>query len=162
MILNKNYSAETVDAAEIQNMLDALDMSFVISPLLILPLVFIIFMVIFKIPAIPGLMLSVFMGVFCAIFVQGHNISSVGYVLQYGYVSETGNAMVDELLQPRRSSVYDVDIITDFVFFEFWWGYERDRHAGNHRKEHLEICKKRWFSDFLYHLHLRFYEPCIW
>lgn len=69
MILNKNYSAETVDAAEIQNMLDALDMSFVISPLLILPLAFIIFMVIFKIPAIPGLMLSVFMGVFCAIFV---------------------------------------------------------------------------------------------
>ena len=43
-------------------------------------------------------MLSVFMGVFCAIFVQGHDISSVGYVLQYGYISETGNAMVDELL----------------------------------------------------------------
>lgn len=98
MILNKNYSADTVDAIEIQKMLEALDTSFVISPLLILPLVFIIFMVIFKIPAIPGLMLSVFMGVFCAIFVQGHDISSVGYVLQYGYISETGNAMVDELL----------------------------------------------------------------
>ena len=98
MILNKNYSADTVDAIEIQKMLEALDTSFVISPLLILPLVFIIFMIIFKIPAIPGLMLSVFMGVFCAIFVQGHDISSVGYVLQYGYISETGNAMVDELL----------------------------------------------------------------
>lgn len=98
MFLNRNYTAETMDVVMIQTVMDTLQETFYISPMLLLPLVFIICMVFLRIPAIPGLLLSVAMGLLCAGIFQKADFSLMGTVLQYGYVGDTGNAMVDNLL----------------------------------------------------------------
>ncbi len=97
-VLNRRYTADTMDVAMIQQTMETLKETFYISPVLLLPLAFIISMVIFKIPAIPGLMLSVLMGLLCAGVFQGADFTLMGEVLQYGFTSETGNVLVDELL----------------------------------------------------------------
>lgn len=82
--------------------------------------------------------------------------------MQYGYVSETGNAMVARMLTRGglQSMMWTLSLI--LCSLSFGGVMSVTGMLETHRKEHLEICKKRWFSDFLYHLHLRFYEPCIW
>ena len=98
MFLNRKYTSDTMDVVMIQTTINTLKETFYISPLLLLPLVFIICMVFLRIPAIPGLLLSVAMGLLCAGVFQKADISLMGNVLQYGYVGDTGNAMVDNLL----------------------------------------------------------------
>lgn len=97
-LLNRRYTADSMDLEMIRQTMETLQEAFHISPALLLPLVFIISMVIFKIPAIPGLMLSVLMGLLCAGIFQGADLSTMGRVLQYGFLSETGNVLVDDLL----------------------------------------------------------------
>lgn len=98
MILNFKYSGGDSTATGIQEVLESLKEQFVISPLLMLPLLVLILMICFKIPAIPGLVVSMLLGVVCAIFVQGQSIEVIGTVLSYGYECQTGNEALDELL----------------------------------------------------------------
>lgn len=99
IIINFRY-VSSVDAVgeSINEMLAALRDSFTISPLLIIPVILIIVLIVFKIPAIPGLILNIVLGIFCAMAVQGMDVATVGNVLEYGVSSETGNAMLDDLL----------------------------------------------------------------
>lgn len=99
IIINFRYvsSADAVGES-INEVLTALRDSFTISPLLITPVILIIVLIVFKIPAIPGLILNIVLGIFCAMVVQGMDVATVGNVLEYGVSSETGNAMLDELL----------------------------------------------------------------
>lgn len=76
----------------------ALAKHFTISPLLLLPLLILFCMIYFKLPAIPGLIASVALGIFCAFAVQGTSISAMGKYLSYGYTMESGNQMLDKLL----------------------------------------------------------------
>lgn len=97
-ILNFRYTSHAGLNDSIAAVTDALAQNFVISPLLILPIFVLIAMVIFKIPAIPSLMLSVAIGVFCALGFQGCGIAEIGTALQYGFEATTGNEMLDTLL----------------------------------------------------------------
>ena len=54
-----------------QQTLDTLAANFVIHPLLLLPPVLVLVMVIFRIPALPGLMAAAMLGILSAVFVQG-------------------------------------------------------------------------------------------
>lgn len=98
MILNFKYSGGDGTSTGIQEVLVSLKEQFVISPLLMLPLLVLILMICFKIPAIPGLVVSMLLGVVCAIFVQGQSIEVIGTVLSYGYECQTGNEALDGLL----------------------------------------------------------------
>ena len=97
-ILNFKYTVATVDQNLVGGVLTALQSSFHITPVLLIPPLFIIGMLIFKMPAIPGLIFSVFLGIVCGVTFQGADISTIGTVLQYGYESSSGNAMIDDLL----------------------------------------------------------------
>ncbi len=71
---------------------------FVISPWLLLVPASIIMVMIFRIPAFPGLMMGSILGVLCAIFVQGAEPSMVLTALYDGYSIQVANETLNELL----------------------------------------------------------------
>ncbi|MFT9497586.1 Na+/H+ antiporter NhaC [Anaerosolibacter sp.] len=96
--LGMKYAGQELNVAEINTLLDALSSQFTITPLLLLPPILVIAMVIFKVPAIPGLIGGTILGgIFAAIF-QGASLGDVINAAHYGYESATGVAAVDELL----------------------------------------------------------------
>ncbi|AST95619.1 Na+/H+ antiporter NhaC [Shouchella clausii] len=87
----------TASFADIERTMASLQENFVLSPwLLIVPLAVIVF-VMFKVPAIPALVVGIVLGFFSQIYVQGDAWSIAVSTLQNGYVIDTGNHMIDEL-----------------------------------------------------------------
>lgn len=79
-------SQATADISTISEFKNILSDSFVISPILLLPPVLIIVMVIFKIPAMPGLLVSVLLGSLSAYYIQGGvSLGDILGSLHYGY-----------------------------------------------------------------------------
>lgn len=98
-ILGYNQAGDIVDSIAVTEELQRdLKEIFVISPWLLLVPSFIIVMMIFKIPAFPGLMIGSTMGVLCAIFIQDADPSMVLNSLYDGYSMETDNKTLNELL----------------------------------------------------------------
>lgn len=98
MIVNLKFVSTSSIDGSVAAMSAALEQNFTISPWLLLPVLFLIILIVFKIPALPGLAASVFLGILCAIAFQGMDVAGVGNLLQYGAVTETGNAVLDQLL----------------------------------------------------------------
>ncbi|MFP7289082.1 Na+/H+ antiporter NhaC [Shouchella clausii] len=87
----------TASFADIERTMASLQENFVISPwLLIVPLAVIV-LVMFKVPAIPALVVGIVLGFFSQIYVQGDALSIAVSTLQNGYVIDTGNHMIDKL-----------------------------------------------------------------
>ncbi len=71
---------------------DAIQNEFsVVSPWLMLPVVFLLIAVIMKIPALPSMFVGVLMGMFCMVVVQGIDIADVFNIMHYGYESTSGD-----------------------------------------------------------------------
>lgn len=82
----------------IQNILEGLSSSFNISPiLLIIPVITILFSI-KKFPALPSLVMVAALAGISAIVLQGYDLGSVMRTMTNGFVSETGNEMIDSLL----------------------------------------------------------------
>jgi NhaC family Na+:H+ antiporter len=97
-ILGARYAGKELDVAQINQLLDGLAGQFAINPLLFIPPIIVILMVVFKVPAIPGLIGGVVLGgIFAAIF-QGAGMSAIIEASHYGFVSETGIVEIDDLL----------------------------------------------------------------
>ncbi|MDD2574678.1 MAG: Na+/H+ antiporter NhaC [Firmicutes bacterium] len=97
-ILGARYAGKELDIAGINQLLEGLAGEFAINPLLFIPPLVVILMVVFKVPAIPGLIGGVVLGsIFAAIF-QGAGMGAIIEASHYGFVSETGIAEIDELL----------------------------------------------------------------
>jgi Na+:H+ antiporter, NhaC family len=96
--LGQNYiEGNGAKFADIESTMASLQDNFVISPwLLIVPLTVIV-LVMFKVPAIPALVVGIVLGFFSQIYVQGDALSIAVSTLQNGYVIDTGNHMIDEL-----------------------------------------------------------------
>ncbi len=117
-ILGRGHTG-TVDVSQVESLMTALQDNFNLSPLLLIPPVFIILMVIFKIPAIPGLLFGVVLGVFCSGVFQGDDMMAVSvYNLYEGYVSSTGNEFLDTLLTRGgiESMFYAISIVFAAMF----------------------------------------------
>ena len=98
-IIGFKYAGQVIDNSQILQIQQALSANYnTLSPLLLLIPVIVIVMVIFKVPAIPGLIVGTLLGGFVAIFFQGASIKDVLEVAQVGYTSNSGMAFVDELL----------------------------------------------------------------
>nr|WP_303182555.1 Na+/H+ antiporter NhaC [Lachnoclostridium phocaeense] len=98
-IVGMRYSAsDRVSMESIETITTTLDETFVISPLLILPVLMVVAMIVFKIPAIPGIFLMALVGALCGVFVQGADLGSVITSIHTGYVGNTGVESVDSLL----------------------------------------------------------------
>ena len=97
-IINLKFVAKTDNEEKIRAISSALKSNFTISPLLLIPLLLLLLMIYFKIPAIPGLIAGVALGCGCAYFVQGRSLEQIGTYLSYGYTLESNNEMLNELL----------------------------------------------------------------
>lgn len=97
-LLGRRYSISTMDYSQIDMIINGLQEQFVITPILLIVPIIIIIVVILKIPAIPGLIISFVVGSLAAIFIQGANLVEVITSAQFGYISNTGIELVDNLL----------------------------------------------------------------
>ncbi|MBN2601104.1 MAG: Na+/H+ antiporter NhaC [Candidatus Marinimicrobia bacterium] len=97
-ILGLRYGGEDLDMNAINAILNGLSEQFHISPLLLLPPILVIAMVVFKVPAIPGLLGgTVLGGIFAALF-QHRSLTDILQSAHYGFVAATGNEAIDNLL----------------------------------------------------------------
>lgn len=91
------YRGAVLDTTEINAILEALSGAYKINPLLMLVPVLVIVMVAMKVPAIPGLIIGCLLGALCTVY-QGGDFGYILEIANYGTTSETGHAVVDELL----------------------------------------------------------------
>ena len=98
-IIGFKYSGQSIDSTQINIMKDTLLSSFnTLSPILLIAPALVILMVVLKVPALPGLLIGTLLGGFMAIIFQGSSVGDVINVMHYGYLSETGVSLVDDLL----------------------------------------------------------------
>ncbi|MFK2825749.1 Na+/H+ antiporter NhaC [Bacillus sp. B190/17] len=120
LILGFKYSGSGSSMSEIALIQNALSGHFVISPFLLIPPLFILVVLIFKIQAIPGLTFGAAMGAFCALFVQGNTIGEVIEAIQFGFTANTGTELVDELL--NQGGIEGVLSVVAFVIIALAFG----------------------------------------
>lgn len=93
-----NFGQNAIDEEKITSIMNGLADHFVISPwLFLIPLV-VIALVLKKVPALPALTVGIILGFLSNILIQGGGIGDALTALQEGYVIDTNNDMVDELL----------------------------------------------------------------
>lgn len=112
-IIGMRYSG-SADTEQVTELMRVMEDNFYISPILLIPPAFVIVMVIFRIPALPGLFAGALLGALCAVFLQGTNfMETMTYVMYDGYVSETGVKFVDSLLTRGglKSMMYPITIV---------------------------------------------------
>lgn len=112
-VLGLRYLGQTVHSDEILLLLETLEKSFNISPLLLLPPILVIVMVSMKMPAVPGLTIGAMLGgIFAAIF-QNSSLGEILSASQYGYISKTGYNLADSLLSRGglQSMMFTVSLI---------------------------------------------------
>ncbi|MBY0122929.1 Na+/H+ antiporter NhaC [Bacillus sp. S/N-304-OC-R1] len=96
-IMGRKFAGGAMDTQSIDQTIQVLQDSFVISPFLLIIPVLVIVLVAKKVPAIPALIIGILLGFLAQIFVQGGNVADAVAALQSGFVIETGNEMVDNL-----------------------------------------------------------------
>jgi NhaC family Na+:H+ antiporter len=97
-ILGMRFSGKTIDTSPIDQMLNGLSGAFNLNILLLIVPVLVIFLVVKKVPALPGLFSGVILGGIAAMVFQGVTLSALFNASYGGYVSETGIEFVDNLL----------------------------------------------------------------
>ncbi len=97
-LLGIRYSSGAMQRQGIDQILQTIDLSFHVSPWLLLPAALVIAMVIFRIPALPALLGGAFLGGLFAVLFQDVGVGDVMNAAQNGYVSTTGIESVDALL----------------------------------------------------------------
>ncbi len=98
VIIGFKFSGQELNSTEIQGILDVISANYNINPVLLLVPVIVIVMVAMKVPALPGLFIGALLGGVCAFIFQGSSLSDVLGSMMNGVTSETGHAMVDELM----------------------------------------------------------------
>jgi len=87
-----------LDVSSVEAIRASISEQFNLSPILLFLPLLVIVMVIFKLPALPALLVGSIIGGGFAMVFQGSNMQEVFAAAFDGYVSETGNAALDELL----------------------------------------------------------------
>lgn len=88
----------TVDQSTVNLYLDNLDANFNLTPVCLLPIVVLLFVVIKKAPAIPGLVVSALLGGAMAMILQGTSFIDISNIMYNGFTIESGEADIDRLL----------------------------------------------------------------
>nr|WP_251041091.1 Na+/H+ antiporter NhaC [Bacillus sp. ISL-45] len=104
--LGRDFSNAGVDNQQILEIMNVIQKNFVVSPWLLLVPAAVILLVAFKVPALPALIVGVFLGWLTQFTVQGGAIADAVNTLQNGFAIETGNASVDELFS--RGGIQDM------------------------------------------------------
>lgn len=96
-VMGHGYN-NTYDAATTNEILSTLKSSFTISPVTLVPVVLVLVLSAIKFPSIPALLLGVFTGGAIAVIWQGVSVTEFVNLLNSGISMDTGNAMVDTLV----------------------------------------------------------------
>jgi len=97
-IIGARYAGKALDTANIDTILGGLSANFYISPVLLIPPIVVIILVIFKAPALPGLLAGTGLGALFAAIFQKASLGEIVNTIHYGYSIESGNEMIDSLL----------------------------------------------------------------
>lgn len=98
LFLGMQYGASSTNLKVVEVVSSTLEKNFYITPILLLPALAVILMVIFKIPAMPGIFTVSMLGSICALIFQKSSLAEVVDVLHHGYIGKTGVEIVDNLL----------------------------------------------------------------
>lgn len=97
--MGMKYAGQDLDLSQITLIRETLASSFnTLSPILFIPPIIVITLVIFKVPAIPGLIAGAVLGFVFAIVFQGASVGDIINTAHSGFVSSSGVAAVDDLL----------------------------------------------------------------
>lgn len=118
--LGRQFVGSTIDEGNIQAILSSLDSNFLISPWLLLVPAMIIVLVALKVPALPSLLIGVFLGFICQVFVQGGDIGPAFNALHDGYAITSGNEMVDDLF--NRGGITSMMFTVSLTIFAMVFG----------------------------------------
>lgn len=119
LVLGFKYGSGDVTLSTINEIKAGLESQFFISPLLLIPPIVVIICVALKAPAIPSITLGVFLGVIEAVIFQKANLGMIINAGYYGYVSETGSQLIDELLTAggMTAMMYSVSLTIAAMMF---------------------------------------------
>ncbi|MBN2827989.1 MAG: Na+/H+ antiporter NhaC [Tissierellales bacterium] len=92
------YASGSGDPADILLIQSTLEANFNLNPIVILPMVVLFGLNLKKVDAIPAMIIGAFTGILVAMIFQGASLSSALTSVNYGYGTETGVALVDNLL----------------------------------------------------------------
>lgn len=98
LIMGFNYAGASSDVTAIAAIRDGIAANFNVSPLLLLPPLAVILAMAFKMPAIPGIVIGILIGAIEGVIFQGANFGDILTAAYDGFTSETGLAVIDELL----------------------------------------------------------------
>ena len=98
LVLGLHGGGGTQTPQTLASLQGTLQQTFWIHPVLLLAPLLVILMVIRKVPALPALLAGGLLGAMAALWAQGRTLAEVVTAAHQGYVSHTGQAMVDELL----------------------------------------------------------------
>ncbi len=97
-LLGLKYRPESLDSSQMDIILDTIAAHFQFNPLLLLPMVIILYYAIRKKPTIPGMLIASGVAAILGIFIQGTSIADSLGAMAVGYQSETGVEVVDQLI----------------------------------------------------------------
>jgi NhaC family Na+:H+ antiporter len=97
-IIGMNYVGD-VNSPEIVEMQRVLAETFNLNLLCFLPIIIVLVLSFMKFPSVPTLIIGILAGVVVAMTVQGASLNEVFGALNYGYGNDTGNALVNRLVQ---------------------------------------------------------------
>ncbi|YCM44522.1 Na+/H+ antiporter NhaC [Verrucomicrobiaceae bacterium 227] len=96
-VIGLSFQGE-LDVSTVQVIRGSISEQFSLNPILFLPPLLVVAMVVFKLPALPALLVGSIVGGGFAMVFQGSSTREILAVAFDGYVSESGNAALDELL----------------------------------------------------------------
>lgn len=98
ILLGLRFSGGQIDPQNIALILDTLSTHYTVHPVLMLPPLFVIAMVVKRVPPLPALLGGAALGGILAALFQSASLGAILQSAHQGYVSTTGVAMVDDLL----------------------------------------------------------------
>lgn len=112
-ILGLKFAGNDADTHSVVNLINVLEGQFYLSPVLLIPPCLVILMVKKKIPAVPALVGSAFLGVLCAVVFQGQDLAGIIKAAHYGFSADTGLETADKLLNRGgiQSMMWTVSLI---------------------------------------------------
>ena len=118
-MIGRKYGLSEMDYSQINMIISGIQNQFYITPFLLLVPVIIVVVILLKIPAIPGLIVSCIIGGIAAIAIQGASLNDVITAAQYGYSSETGVEIIDKLLSKGglNGMMYTISMILCAMIF---------------------------------------------
>ncbi|MBE5995756.1 MAG: Na+/H+ antiporter NhaC [Lachnospiraceae bacterium] len=115
-VIGHRYSVANYDPTTIEEYLGGLSANFNLSVLTLIPVILVIVLLLFKVPAFPTIMLGAVGGGITAMIAQGSTFKDVMTAMLSGYSIESGILLVDKLLNRGGiASMYSIICIMIFA-----------------------------------------------